>query len=239
MLILAADTSTESMGVALWQNGSLIAETVLRIGLKHAVTFMPAVRSILSQAGIEPQAVDAFACTTGPGSFTGIRIGVSAVKAMAYAAGKPAYGFSTLAVLAAAFESDKNCIICPMLDARNDRIYASAWLAGGELVRENNWRIPDFFAAVRSACGSSLENRTIFLVGSGKIAISRNQLLPEDLNLEQSAAYYDSPRPAVIAAMAENMLASGIEGNPDMLLPSYLGLSQAERLSGERKNDKK
>lgn len=237
MLILAADTSTECMGAAIWEDGSLVAEKVLDIGLKHAVTFMPAVDELLSRAGLKPGDIDAFACTVGPGSFTGIRIGISAVKGMAFASGKPAVGVSTLEVMARNADGGKGRIICPMLDARNDRIYASAWLGEKEAVIGNNWQVSEFFNAVRKIEYPEYEINEVYILGSGKETLRRNNLIPDDLPVLKAPPYLDYPRPAVVAYLAELRLLAGEEGNADLVLPVYLGPSQAERMAGLQNND--
>lgn len=238
-MILAADTSTESMGVALWDNNQLVAETVLRTGLKHAVTFMPAVENILNRANIDIQAIDAFACTTGPGSFTGIRIGISAVKGMAFAAQKPAFGVSTLEVLAAGSACiAPGIIICPMLDARNDRIYAAAWTQGRSVIDEANWQAEEFLSAVRKVCSQQGNIAAVYLIGSGKKTILRNSLLPEDIPVQLVQPSLDYPRPSVAAAITEQKITAGETGDPDRMQPSYLGLSQAERMTGKNRHAK-
>jgi tRNA threonylcarbamoyladenosine biosynthesis protein TsaB len=100
MLILACDTTGKSLAVALVRDGRLVGDRRYLLGYNHAVTHMPQVMDLLATCEVEPAEIDLFACTTGPGSFTGTRIGLSSFKAMAYAAGKPLVGVSTLEVLA-------------------------------------------------------------------------------------------------------------------------------------------
>ena len=92
MLILASDTSGPSVSVALWADSRLLGAMTQNVGLTHSVTYLPLVESMLQRCNRSIADVDLFAVTVGPGSFTGIRIGISAVKAMAYAAKKPAIG---------------------------------------------------------------------------------------------------------------------------------------------------
>jgi tRNA threonylcarbamoyladenosine biosynthesis protein TsaB len=90
MLILASDTSGKSLSVALCEEENIIAEATLNLGYKHSVTYQPLVADLLTRSGRQKEEINLFVCATGPGSFTGIRIGIAAVKTMAWALNKPA-----------------------------------------------------------------------------------------------------------------------------------------------------
>jgi tRNA threonylcarbamoyladenosine biosynthesis protein TsaB len=122
MRILAVDTATEICGVGLSTTGKLQVELSFSHGETHARHLMEGVRSVLDLAGISLADVDAYAVTRGPGSFTGLRIGISTVKGMAMAMGKPVAGVSSLAVLAHQVGKSEE-LICPMLDARRREVY--------------------------------------------------------------------------------------------------------------------
>jgi tRNA threonylcarbamoyl adenosine modification protein YeaZ len=155
MLVLASDTTGKSLSVALLRDGRLVGETRLDLGYNHAVTHMPQVMNLLKSCEIEIEAIDLFACTNGPGSFTGTRIGISSCKAMAYAAQKPAIGISTLETLAWPWREWPQAIICPLLDARNGRVYAAAYLGTDKNCQPNGVADSSEFSDSPDLTGSS------------------------------------------------------------------------------------
>jgi len=131
MLTLAIDCTTQTLSLALLDGSEVRAETNLNPGRHHAETLLPAAERLLAEAVVEPGNVDLLACTVGPGSFTGLRIGVSTLKGMALALGKPVVGVSTLEALAQnAMPAGR--LVCPMLDARRDQVYAGLYRTGPE-----------------------------------------------------------------------------------------------------------
>lgn len=129
--VLAIDTSGPVAGCALLTEGRIAHLTVMNHGLTHSETIMPAVDAALSAAGLGCRDVDVFAAVAGPGSFTGVRIGVCAAKGLAHAAGKPCAAVHALEALAMNFYGfDGLC--CPILDARRGQVYCAAFdMAGG------------------------------------------------------------------------------------------------------------
>ncbi|HZJ90422.1 MAG: tRNA (adenosine(37)-N6)-threonylcarbamoyltransferase complex dimerization subunit type 1 TsaB [Clostridiaceae bacterium] len=143
MLILASDTSGKSISVALAESGRIIDEILEKTTMQHASSLLPAINDLLERNSLSLQDIDLFATTTGPGSFTGIRIGISAVMGLAYGTGKKVYGVSSLAALAAAvFAEDK--VIVPVLDARGGRVYSGIYHQGVSLIAETPRNISDF-----------------------------------------------------------------------------------------------
>jgi tRNA threonylcarbamoyladenosine biosynthesis protein TsaB len=122
--ILALDTTSEYGSVALRSNGETKAELALHSadGFAHVIFF--AVQDLLHQVGISPSDVDCFAATSGPGSFTGVRVGLSAVKGLAEASGKPAVGVSNLQVLSSFGKNARRAVV---LDARRAEVYAAVY----------------------------------------------------------------------------------------------------------------
>lgn len=100
--------------------------------LTHSVNLMPMIEEALSRSGLDISAVDLYAVVTGPGSFTGVRIGVSAVKGMAHGAGKPCVGVDALEALASGL-CLTDCLLCPIQDARAGQVYGAAFLAACRL----------------------------------------------------------------------------------------------------------
>ncbi|MDA3895301.1 MAG: tRNA (adenosine(37)-N6)-threonylcarbamoyltransferase complex dimerization subunit type 1 TsaB [Desulfobacteraceae bacterium] len=126
MKILAVDTATKSCSVAVIDEKSVISEFSVNHNDTHSKFLMGMIRDILNICHLSVNDLDGFAVTLGPGSFTGLRIGLSAVKGIALVTGKPVVGVSTLEVLAyQVFGSDK--LICPMMDARRNEVYAARY----------------------------------------------------------------------------------------------------------------
>jgi tRNA threonylcarbamoyladenosine biosynthesis protein TsaB len=235
MLTLASDTSGKSLSVALCRDGRLLGETCLHLGYNHSITHMPQVMALLASCECRMADVDLFACTVGPGSFTGIRIGISAVKGMAYAANRPALGVSTLAVLAAPFASLPDVVICPLLDARNGRVYAAAYRGESILLPEANWLAADFLAELTLAVSKFAVSKfadqlpTLLFVGDGADAALASWQYPANLDIRRAPQSCDLPRASLVASLAERLAASGQAGDPQQLSASYLTQSSAER----------
>jgi tRNA threonylcarbamoyladenosine biosynthesis protein TsaB len=131
MILLVCDTSTKSLSVALCDGNKLMMQATLNTGMVHSRVLMPTIHNILEKADVSLKEIDCFGCTKGPGSFTGIRIGVCVIKGMAFALERPAAGVSTLATLAHPYMEQYDIII-PMVDARNRRVF-SGYFKGNAL----------------------------------------------------------------------------------------------------------
>lgn len=130
MKILALDTATKSCSVALTERGSLSVELTTLKDETHSKHLMALIHSVFEIAGFGVREVDGFAVSVGPGSFTGLRIGISTIKGLAHALGKPVVGISSL--LALAWQcADPNHLICPVLDARKGEVYWATYRFDG------------------------------------------------------------------------------------------------------------
>ena len=168
MLILASDTSGKSISVALAESGRIIDEALEKTNMQHASSLLPAINNLLERNSLSLQEIDLFATTTGPGSFTGIRIGISAVMGLAYGTGRKVYGVSSLAALAAAlFAEDK--LIVPVLDARGGRVYSEIYKKGVSLIAEAPRDIAEFLQGLAERHSHTDE---IIFVGDGSPLIS-------------------------------------------------------------------
>jgi len=176
MYILAIDTSGAALSVALLENKVIRAELFLNTGMNHSVHLLPAVKYVYEQAGLKTDAADFLVCTIGPGSFTGLRIGVGTIKGLAMATGKPVVGVSSLEVLAANVFST-SLHICPMLDAQRGQVYTAVYKMDddGLPICIGMERVVDVELFL-----NELTERTIFL-GSGaiKYAQSIKRIVPE------------------------------------------------------------
>lgn len=122
MLTLAFDASSKTVSVAILRDRAVLYDTIINNDLNHSEVLLPAIDEAIRLAGVSLSAIDLFACTLGPGSFTGLRIGVSTLKGLMMATGKPAVGVSSLAALALNVNNPK-AVIGPMMDAGRGQVY--------------------------------------------------------------------------------------------------------------------
>ena len=140
MKILALDTATDSCSVAATEDGRVAAELTIRKNQTHSRHLMELVDSVLQIAGFGAADLDGLAVSIGPGSFTGLRIGISTIKGLAHALDKPVVGVSTLEALARQC-SQTSFLICPMLDARKGEVYTATYrFDADELVHQTTAR---------------------------------------------------------------------------------------------------
>ena len=236
MLILAIDTSGRSLSVALTRAGELLGETTLNIGLRHSVTALPLIHDLCARCEVEYEAIDAYACAIGPGSYTGIRIGISTIKGMAYAAKKPAVGISSLEVLAAGAGPASGAYILPMLDARGSRLFSCVYKNGRLILPEDNLQQTRLAALLEPLLlADDPEQRRLLLTGDGAAANASLAQWPGALQVEDAGYAFRWPRAAIIARLAAERLQTGGDFSPFLLAANYVSLSQAERL--RRKNE--
>ena len=228
MLILALESSAKAASAAVARDGKLLDLEFRNDGLTHSVTLLPMAEQALRSCGLTIRDVDAVAVSRGPGSFTGIRIGVSAVKGLCWGAEKPAIGVSTLEAMAwNAENAPADSIVCCAMDARRSQVYNALFrMENGRPMRLTEDRaigLSELAEELRAA------GKPIFVLGDGALlcynylsekSVSAT-LAPEQVRLQNAwgvcrAAEGAEPRPA-----AE-------------LLPRYLRLSQAERERLER-----
>jgi tRNA threonylcarbamoyladenosine biosynthesis protein TsaB len=129
MITLAMECATQTVGIAFLDEKKVLAELYLDVGGGHAEVLLPALEKLFLLTGLTMERIDLLVCTTGPGSFTGVRIGVSTIKGLALATGKPIVGISTLEALAMNAIPSRR-LICPLLDARKNQVYAGLYRAG-------------------------------------------------------------------------------------------------------------
>ena len=225
MKILAIETSAKSVSAAVVENGVPLASAYQNMGLTHSRTLMPLVDGMLSAAGLRVQDMDLLAAANGPGSFTGLRIGVSALKGLAWALEKPCCGVSTLAAMARNLAHMEGLIICAM-DARRNQVYNALFLAhDGVLTRQ----CPDRAIGL-AELAEETKNRPEpkFVVGDGA-GLCYNHLLEQDIPCRMAPPHLVMQNAVGVAQAAEEMAAAGQVTTARDLVPVYLRLSQAER----------
>ncbi|MBS6197781.1 MAG: tRNA (adenosine(37)-N6)-threonylcarbamoyltransferase complex dimerization subunit type 1 TsaB [Oscillibacter sp.] len=225
MKILAIETSAKSVSAAVVENGVPLASAYQNMGLTHSRTLMPLVDGMLSAAGLRVRDMDLLATANGPGSFTGLRIGVSALKGLAWALEKPCCGVSTLAAMARNLAHMEGLIICAM-DARRNQVYNALFLAhDGVLTRQ----CPDRAIGL-AELAEEIKNRPEpkFVVGDGA-GLCYNHLLEQDVPCRMAPPQLMMQNAVGVALAAEEMAAAGQVTTARDLVPVYLRLSQAER----------
>lgn len=228
MITLGMDCATDTVGLALLEGEGELGEIHLGPGRHHAEVLLPALANLLTLTGLTMEKIDLIACTAGPGSFTGVRMGVTTAKGLAMAAAKPIVGVSTLAALAA---NGLPCagLVCPLLDARRDQVYAGLYRMGPDGFPESV--LPDRLTDI-AGWMDHLPPGEITWIGDGAVRY-RERIL-------ESAAWRcdppGSPRHR-IDARAVGLLAIRDYGRgriDDALtfVPRYLRLSEAEARCG-------
>ena len=230
MLILAFETTAKAGSVALLEGNKLLAESYQNTGLTHSQTLMVMAEDMLKASGKTMADVSAVAVAEGPGSFTGVRIGVAAAKGLAWGGQIPCYGVSTLESMALTLGAYQG-YVCPVMDARRNQVYNALFYVNcGHLER-----ITEDRAIALTDLAEELKALTepIFLVGDGSnLTFSTLKdtipalVLPPEHRMHQRASG--------VALAAAKKIAAGDPGDGAALTPNYLRLSQAERERAEK-----
>ncbi len=222
MNIVAIDTSGPAASCAVMKDGAVIQLTVMNHGLTHSETIMPALDQAMRAAGIGCAEVDVFAAVAGPGSFTGVRIGVCAVKGLAHAWNRPCARVDALEALAMNFYGFDG-LACPILDARRGQVYCAAFDMRNGMPR----RAMDDMAMDLSAFVEALprDRRIVFLGDGLRVhAATLHDLLPEAMIAPANLQDLHADAACVLAAAHPD---EWIEAR--LLTPIYLRAPQAER----------
>ena len=230
MLILAFETSAKAASVALSDGEKLLGESYQNTGLTHSQTLLPMAQDLLKSCGYTPQQVESVAVAAGPGSFTGIRIGVAAAKGFAWGKELPCYGVSTLEAMALNLGAYEGLVV-PVMDARRSQVYTATFLAEKGALN----RLCEDRAVSLEQLGEELKNyeKCVFLVGDGS-NLCYNTLKDTVPNLVLPPEHRLHQRAAGVGLAAAKLIAAGLPCNGAELTPNYLRLSQAERERMER-----
>ena len=218
MRILAVDTSAVCASVAVTENGKILSEASANTGLTHSRTLMPMIDSVLKNAEIDLESIDTLACSVGPGSFTGIRIGVATIKGLCDALGKKCIPVSTLQGLAYNLMGH-SCTAVSVMDARCNQVYCAIFSVDDEKIT----RLTEDMAIKIDELGEKLkEYDNIIFVGDGA-KICHTQL---GYSMASAGSVYQRGSSVAFAA-ADKGEDSAVDGA--VLMPTYLRLPQAER----------
>ena len=222
MLIFAMDTSGPTAGVALWLDGSIVYEAAVKNKLTHSESILPMTEEAYLRAGLSVGDTDYFCAVTGPGSFTGVRIGVTTVKALAHAAQKPCIEVKALEAMAKS-AGYPDGLVCPMQDARAGQVYSALYDGEEALIDDCAVPLADMLGRVSALAGG----RPVLFTGDGMLA-----------HREEIGQLYAGPkrfagpescfvRPAAAAALAAQRVEKAV---PDgELRPFYLRPPHAVR----------
>ena len=231
MKILAIDSSATVATVALTDDGRLLAEYTLNNGNTHSETLLPMVETVLRTYGSTIDEIDAFAATTGPGSFTGVRIGAATVKGLAFGKNKPCIEVSTLEAIAENLACRRG-LICPVMNARRSQVYTALFRSDGNALTR---LMPDSAMSIDELDELlSTYGEEVSFAGDGYCitlnGLKKTSALPTPERLRHQSA-------ASVAAVAERLYAGGVSVSDTEFKVTYLRPSQAERTRLE--NEKK
>ena len=225
MKILAIDTSTLVAAAAVMENDKLLGEFVISHKKTHSQKLLPIVEKIMSELELTPKEIDVFAASIGPGSFTGLRIGVTTIKAMAFAANKPVVSVPTLDALAYNIPMSDS-MVCPIIDARNNQVYTAiyTWEEKGQK------RVTDYIGVPVSELVELIRqrNKKVIFVGDG-VEIHKAYLSTQLEDCEFAPGSLLLQRASSVASIAYLKAQEGLLESSFEMAPFYLRKSQAER----------
>lgn len=228
MKILAVDTSANTAAVCVAEDNKLLAEEIVNYKKTHSQTLMPMIDSALKNCGTDIAEIDVFAVANGPGSFTGLRIGVSAIKGMAHALGKPVVEINTLEAMA---YNIFMCgyIICPIMDARRAQVYNAVYTWNDEFTELIAPRAVSIEECVEDV---KKYNKKVVFLGDG-VPVHKEYIKEAMGNTAVFAPIsHNAQRASAIASLA--MSRKDIQKSCYDVLPVYLRKPQAEREREER-----
>jgi len=225
MIVLAFESSAKAASVALTDGSRIIAQSFLNCGLTHSETLLAMARDILKSTKYLAKDLDVVAAAHGPGSFTGVRIGIAAAEGFAWGASKPVCGVSTLKAMACSLTESgaykEDAIICPVMDARRGEVYNAIFLDRNGYIERLT---PD-----RSISLDNLIDECAHLE-SDPILIGDGSYLAEARFMESGARFRAAPE-ALRQQTAYGVALAALKSKPsNRITPNYLRVSGAERL---------
>lgn len=235
MKILAIDTTAGVATAALCEDKKVLGCVCENNGLTHSETMLPIIENLLKDTGVNVDDIDMFACSTGPGSFTGVRIGVSIIKGLAFGKNKPCVGVSALEALAYNVKDKEDVLVAAVMDARRNQLYNALFeFKNGECTRLCEDRIGDAGELAAELNGTG---RNVAVVGDGIKIIDAYEIgkripVQEDMILQNGA----SVAFAALDKYEKSSVSERSEYTDLKLMPVYLRPSQAERTQKEKEN---
>ena len=230
MSILAIDTSTQVSSVAVVSDGKLAAELTMQAKLTHSETLLPHIEEVLGMANQKKEELEGIAVSLGPGSFTGLRIGLATAKAMAYALQLPIVGVPTLRALAWHFPMEGFQLL-PMIDAQKGNVYVERYMwEHGKLLRKTEVQVLPVEEVIRRT--EELPGTVVLMGDVISKRIEGKQTLPMRVML--APLHLRMPRAANVALCGLELLKEGKTGNVMDMEPVYIRRSEAEVLWEKR-----
>ncbi|HEY8422999.1 MAG TPA: tRNA (adenosine(37)-N6)-threonylcarbamoyltransferase complex dimerization subunit type 1 TsaB [Thermoclostridium sp.] len=226
MIILALDTSAQAASAAVAKDGYLIGEITVRNGKTHSQKVIPMIDSLLEMLDYKPEDLDLLSVANGPGSFTGLRIGVVTIKAMAYALNKPVVEVSTLMGLAYTV-NEPDGLVCPIMDARNRQVYTGLYRTGDgsvSVLHEDSGMALDELISILKKY-----DMPIHFVGDA-VPLYKDYIKDQGINARFASDDIFTHRAATVAHLAWLMQNNGIVTDAFHAVPNYHRKSQAERM---------
>ena len=224
MKILALDSSAKSASVAITENGKLVGEAFLNVGLTHSETLMPMIENICSGTKTLPADIDYYALSIGPGSFTGIRIGAAAIKGMAQANETKCIPVSSLETIAYPYR-DYNGLACAVMDARCSQVYCAVFRNGERLTADRALLIDELISELKE-----YNEKTVFIGDGAALVYSK---ACDNLDCERAKPENEFPRASSVAFLAEKNADKAVSSGE--IVPVYLRLPQAQRELNNKK----
>jgi tRNA threonylcarbamoyladenosine biosynthesis protein TsaB len=220
MRILAVETSTLAGSAAVLDGDRVVGAVLVDVALTHSERLMAMVDRLLADCGLELEGLDGLAVSVGPGSFTGLRIGIAAVKGLALATGLPVAAVPTLDALAAALPFSA-AAICPLLDARKGEVYLSLyrWRSGRI---ERMW---DYLALAPAEAAARIEPPAVLLGDAAEACLA---LVPPGADVWLAPPAQRAPSAALVAQLGHSALVEKGGVDVDDLVPIYLRPSEAQ-----------
>ncbi len=232
MKILSLDSSAQVATVALCEDDALLAEFTLNNGNTHSETLLPMIEALLSAYGIAVDDVELFACTSGPGSFTGVRIGAATIKGLAFGRKIPCVGVSTPEAIAENLSS-LGGLICPVMNARRSQVYTALFRSDGVTMER---LLPDSALSIAELDDLlSAYGEPVAFAGDGydvtMASLKKTEIRPVCERLRHQSAYS-------VAQVAYREYLAGRTSTDASLAVNYLRPSQAERTRMEQERQK-
>lgn len=238
MKILAIDSSGQTASVALWEDDLTLAEFSIHAKKTHSQTLLPMLEAVREKTEFQMEEIDAIAVTSGPGSFTGLRIGSATAKGLGFAAGKPIVPVPTLEGLAYNLYGTDS-LVCPLMDARRNQTYT------GLYAFEKNGDSEYDMCVIKEQCAVEVAeileicnktDRNVIFLGDG-VPVFRGQIRDRvKVPYAFAPAHMNRQRAAAVAALGAKYYGQGRILSAAEYAPQYLRLSQAERERREQES---
>ncbi|HCW05685.1 MAG TPA: tRNA (adenosine(37)-N6)-threonylcarbamoyltransferase complex dimerization subunit type 1 TsaB [Clostridium sp.] len=224
MRVLSIDTATDTASCAVIEDNKLLGEINFNFGKQHSVILMPMIHNLLSSLHMDIDSIDGFVSSKGPGSFTGLRIGMSTIKGLSFGAKKPFISLSTLDALAYNLAYSQG-LICPILDALRNNVYTAFYTFEGEELK----RISDYMViSIDDLISMVKKEKAVHFIGDGTVKFK--EVLKNNIPSSYFApAHLNLARASALGELGLKLLKSGVKEDLNTSTPIYLRKSQAER----------